>query len=114
MASLADLGQIWNQQEPAGFSLADAAISGEYSAIDADTSRSRLLRDFGQFDLPDLLGAQGARGAYNTSATKDKVGRLSTQATDQLTDISVGGSRAQAQLAANALLAQTGVQLGAV
>lgn len=98
--------------QPAGFSLANIDLAGQQGEDQAAIGRERVLRNYSQFDLPDLLGAQAARGAFSSSATDNKRTRLGTAAGDSLTDISLGLASQQANLAANALLAQTGIRLG--
>lgn len=114
MASLADLMNVTAPAEPAGFKLADIELAGTFGAQDAAIGRERVLRNFNQFDLPDLLGSQAARGAYYTTATDNKRARLATSAGDQLSNIQMALARQQAGLASNALLAQTGISLGSI
>lgn len=61
--------------------------------------------------MPGLISSQGARGAWKSSATKQKVGRLTEDTGDSLTDLATAGARAQSQLSVNALLAQTGISI---
>lgn len=110
MASLSDLASVYNTQAPAGFNLANIALSGSLNKAQSELARTRLLRNFTQFDLPDLLSGQAARGAFGSSATRDKVLRLGTGAADTLGDIAFGSGSAQARLGANALLTGTGFQ----
>lgn len=112
MASLADLVSVYAPSTPAGFSLADIDIAGTQAQNTADIARSRLTRNFGTFDLPDLISSQAARGAFHSSATQNKVRRLATGTADQLSNVELGLADQRAILAANALLAQTGIRLG--
>ena len=112
MASLADLQSVYAPAPPTGFTLADIEVQGQLAAGQAGIGRERVLRNFNKYDLPDLLSSQAARGAYNTSATEDKRERLATGAGDQLTDIEYALAQRQAELAANGLLAKTGIRLG--
>lgn len=110
MASLSDLASVYNQAAPAGFNLANLAVSGSLTKAQGDLARTRLLRNFSKFDLPGLLSSQAARGAFGSSATKNKVSRLATGAADTLGDIAFGTGSSQAQSGANALLTGTGFQ----
>lgn len=112
MASLADLGGVYGTQDPTGFKLADIGLAGGLSSAQADLSKGRILRNFGQFSLPDLASSQAARGAFHSSGTRDKAGRLGLGVQDSLDDVTLGQNQYQANLAANALLAQTGISLG--
>lgn len=112
MASLSDLSAIYAPSAPPGFTLADIELAGTQAQNEADISSERILRNFGQFQLPDLLSSQAARGAFQSSATDNKALALTTGAADQLTDIQFGLGQTQANLASNALLAQTGITLG--
>jgi hypothetical protein len=111
VASLADLSNVFAQAQPAGFTLAGLGLQGDFAAEDAQVQSDRLGRNFGQRYLPQLLGAQGARGAYNSGATRRKTRELTQDTGDTLSDLASRGARAQAGLATNALLAQTGIQL---
>ena len=115
---------------------ANAAIGRErtlrnfgFAQTDAGTARDRVQRNFSKFDLPDLISGQAARGALHSSATARKRDRLQTGmndsladiglglerqrigAGDQLADIETGLAQTNARLAAQGLLAQTGIQL---
>ena len=111
MASLADLGSVFSQAQPAGFTLAGLGMQGDYTAEDAQVQSDRLGRNFGQRMLPGLMGQQAARGAYNSGATLRKTRELTEDTGDSLTDLASRGARAQAGLASNALLAQTGISI---
>lgn len=114
MASLADLSAIYAPAGPeTGFTLAGIEQQNNALGNSAAVGRERTLRNFNQFDLPDLLSSQAARGSYFSSATQGKRNRLATGAADQLGDIELGLANARAGLATNSLLAQTGINLGA-
>jgi len=110
MASLSDLASVYNTQAPAGFNLANLAVSGSLTKAQADLARTRVLRNFKDFDLPNLISSQAARGAFGSSATKRKVKMSATGAADTLGDIAFGSGGAQATNGANALLTGTGFQ----
>lgn len=114
MASLADLQSVFQTTRPAGFSLADIEVQGKLAAGRAGVQRERVLRDHNRFALPDLLTSQAARGAFYSSATDRKRQQLSLGAGDRLADIQFDLAAQQAGLAANALLAKTGIRLGGV
>lgn len=113
MASLLDLVSVYAPSGPeAGFVLADIERRKQVARDTAAIGSERITRDFTKFDLPELQGGQAARGAFNSSATLRKTSRLSNQAGDRLSDIAYGLANTEAELAANALLAQTGIRLG--
>lgn len=111
MASLADLAYVFDQQNPAGFTLASLGLQSDLQSEETQTQTDRLGRNFAERFMPSLIGAQGARGAWNSSATRRKVNHLSEDVSDNLSDITLRGAQAQASLATNALLAQTGVRI---
>lgn len=113
MASLADLADVYAPVgQEAGFTLADIELDTQFSKDNAKIASDRLLRNFSKFDLPTLLSSQAARGAFHSTATENKRTMLETGLTDQLSDVQFNLAREQAKLAANALLAQTGIRLG--
>ena len=113
MASLSDLSAIYSPPGPAsGYKQADIAVATNVLNNQAGIGTERTLRNFNQFDLPDMLGGQAARGAFFSSGTEDKRSRLQAGAGDRLVDIELGLAEAKANLATNGLLAQTGISLG--
>lgn len=111
MASLADLSSVFNQASPTGFTLAQLGLQGDFGAQDTQVQSDRLGRNFADRIMPRLISGQAARGAWNTSATVRKAGEATQDTGDTLTDLASSGARHQAQLSANALLAQTGIRL---
>lgn len=111
MASLADLGSVFNQAAPTGFTLAGLGLQGDLSAQEAQVGQQRSVRNFGERALPGLINSQAARGAYDTSATVNKATQLTEDFGDTLSDLAARGANAQAGLAVNSLLAQTGIRL---
>lgn len=111
MPSLGDLSSVFNQAPPSGFTLAGLGLQGDLSAQEAQIGQKRATRNFSKRYLPDLVGNQAARGAYNSSATVTKVRRGTKDYLDTLSDLASQGARGQSQLAVNALLAQTGIQV---
>lgn len=111
MPSLADLGGVFGTQDPAGFSLAQIALQSGLNEAQTAFQSGLVKRNLSQFDIPDLMNSQAARGALRTSATADKANRLAVGAQDALSSIQLSSNQAQAGLASNALLAQTGIQL---
>lgn len=112
MASLADLLSSFAPKQPVAPVLANIRLQGQHAKTNAGIARQRLLRNFNQFDLPDLLSSQAARGAFASSATENKRTKLATGVGDELSDVALGLAQTQAQLAANALLAKSGISLG--
>ena len=111
VASLADLAYVFDQQNPAGFTLGGIGLQSDFLNEETKTQTDRLGRNFSERLMPSLIGQQGARGAWNTSATRRKVSNLAQDTGDNLNDIASRASQAQAGLAVNALFAQTGVQV---
>lgn len=114
MASLLDLAAIYAPSGPeTGFRLADIEQATNVLNNNAGIATERTIRNHSQFDLPDLLGSQAARGAFSSSATDRKRSALVAGTGDRLSDIELGLANAKANLATNGLLAQTGISLGA-
>jgi hypothetical protein len=111
VASLSDLTSIYAPSGPeAGFVLGDIERRRTQAETGADIGKERILQNY-QYELPDLLGSQAAKGSYFSSATNRKRARLGQNAANQTADIDVGLANLKADLAAQALLAQTGVRL---
>lgn len=111
---MADLQTVFGTPPPAGFSLAETDLQSTLATSQANVGRERVLRNFSKFNLPDLLSSQASRGAFRSSATNHKRDQLTAGAGDTLGDIQFGLANTNAQLASNALLAQTGFRLGSV
>lgn len=111
MPSLADLGAVLTPSEPTGFRLGQLELAGGIAQGEAEMQRGRILQDFTEFQLPQLMSSQAARGAGASSATWDKRRQLATGASRGLEDVEAGLARTQAGLAGNSLLAQTGISL---
>lgn len=112
MATLSDLAALYEPETPTGFNLANTSLQRSQSQAGYDMARSQLLRNFNQFDLPDILNSQASRGAFASGATRRKVNRAATGLSDSLASLGLGYAPTQSRLATNALLAQTGLQLG--
>jgi hypothetical protein len=112
VATLSDLARLYEPETPAGFGLANTALQRSQGQAGYDMARSQLMRNFSQFDMPDILNSQAARGAFASGATRRKVNRAATGVTDTLANLGLGYAPNQSRLATNALLAQTGLQLG--
>jgi hypothetical protein len=68
-------------QTPAGFQMAENALSRGQITGNLGLVQQRLTDDFNNYTLPDLASGQAARGAFRTSAT----GRKGTQALESYT-----------------------------
>lgn len=111
MATLADLSSVYTPSNPTGFGLAGIELQATANNVNALGAQHRAIRNFSKFHLPELLSGQAARGAFASGATQRKAQRLAVGTQDSLAEIAAGLGPAQAQLATNALLAQTGIQL---
>lgn len=111
MASLADLAYVFDQQNPSGFTLGQIGLQSDFTADQAQVAHDRIGRNYAERILPSLVSGQAARGAYNTSATTRKAKQVTEDTGDTLSDLAARTGQAQAALAANALLAQTGISI---
>lgn len=77
MASLSQWQQnTFQQQSPMSWQLAPILQQEAMIGANLGESTRRLQRDFTQYDLPDLVSNQAARGAFHSGATRRKTGRL--------------------------------------
>lgn len=83
-----DLYQTTGQ--PMSWGMADIGLRETTAGAAAGTQSARLQRDFTQYDLPDLVNNQAARGAFQSSATQRKAGRLQTAHDEGQDDITRG------------------------
>lgn len=85
MASLLDLYQ--SSAPPQSWGMADINLQEATLGAEAGTQSARLKRNFTQYDLPDLMSNQAARGAFHSSATQRKASRLQTAHNESQEDI---------------------------
>lgn len=85
MASLLDLYQ--SSAPPQSWGMADINLQEASIGAEAGTQSARLKRNFTQYDLPDLMNSQAARGAFYSSATQNKSSRLQTGFDESQDDI---------------------------
>lgn len=85
MASLLDLYQ--SSGPPQSWGLADIGLQESALNTEGGVQTQRLNRNFTQYDLPDLVNQQAARGAFYSGATQNKVGRLQTAENEAVGDI---------------------------
>lgn len=111
MASLSDLANVFNQAPPSQFQLASTGVQSGLTARQAQRTRDRSVEDFGERFLPDMLDQQAARGAYATSATRNRASRASQDLSRGLTDLAAQGASGMSQAAVNSLLASTGIRI---
>jgi hypothetical protein len=85
MASLLDLYQ--SSGPPQSWGQADINLQTGALNTQAGEQVRRLNRNFSQYDLPDLVNSQAARGAFYSSATTNKTNRLQTAQNEAVGDI---------------------------
>jgi hypothetical protein len=108
-----NLSNIWAPPStpPLGFTLADLNAQQTAATVDTGQKQQRTIRNFGQYDLPDVVNAQAAKGAAASSATHNKADRLRQFATDDIGDSELMLRRTLSGLATNGVLAASGIQL---
>jgi hypothetical protein len=108
-----NLSDIWAPPStpPLGFTLANLNQQQTDVTTDAGLQQSRMIRNFSQYNLPDLVNNQAAKGAFASSATHDKADRLRQFANDDYGDSVLRTGRTVAGLATNGILAAGGIQL---
>lgn len=113
MASMSDLANSYAQDGPeAGFALADIRLAKQRAQAEYNTGTERNARNYRQFDLPSLYSGQAAMGAFNSSATNFKRTQLGQAAADTQTDLQYKKDSTLAQLASDAVMAQSGIRIG--
>lgn len=85
MASLLDLYQ--SSGSPQSWGQADINLMTGSLNTQAGEQTRRLNRNFADYDLPDLMNNQAARGAFMSGATGRKAGRLQTAQNEAVGDI---------------------------
>lgn len=110
MASLTDLFSS-GDGTPVGFSMASFGNQASDIAEDSGIQQQRLLRNFGQFDLPDLVSRYASRGTFHSGGAGKAADKLRLGVSDQFGDIERRKSRALADLSTNSLLALTGYRI---
>ena len=110
MASLADYYSP-PSGPPAGFSLAGLQTQQSQALEEGGIQQSRIMRNFSEYDLPDLINNQAAKGTFFSGTTGVKADRLRQGATDSFGDIGRTVSRTVANLASQGVLAASGIQI---
>lgn len=110
MASLSD---FYTPQggTPLPFTLADNALVGSDATSDAGLQQSRIMRNFSQRSLPDLVNRYSARGTARSGWSGVMADRMKEDAGDQYGDIQINLNRTLAGLRRAGVLAATGIAI---
>lgn len=108
---MASLGDFYTPTgPPAAKTLADNAISAGDATADAGLAQSRIMRNFGTRQLPDLLNRYSSRGTARSGWAGVMSDRLKEDASNQYGDVqrqldrTLAGLRRSGVLAAGGLL----------
>lgn len=93
---------------PSGFRLASLGTQASDLTEDAGIAQHRLLRNFGQFDLPDLTSRYASRGTFHSGMAGKAADKLRLGVSDQFGDLERRKSRGLSDIMTNSLLALTG------
>lgn len=93
------------------FTLANNALEGSDATTDAGLAQSRLLRNYGTRQLPDLVNRYSSRGTARSGWAGVMADRLKEDTGNQYGDIQRQLDRTLAGLRRNGVLATTGVTL---
>lgn len=108
MASLLDLYNSGGTNAP--WALADIGLRETQLNTEAGEQIRRIGRNFSEYDLPDLVNSQAARGAFHSSATRNKTQRLQTARDESVGDIGRNLGFSLSDLANKRVAATTGGQ----
>ena len=108
MASLTDL---YSPGANAPAQLAGTALGASEARTDAGLSQSRLLSNYSQRSLPDLVNRYAARGTFYGGQAGVAADRLKEDTGNQVGDIQRMLDRQLAHLRRQGILAATGVAL---
>jgi hypothetical protein len=109
VASLTDLYAA-PATRPPGLALADLNDEQTNLTVDAGVAKSRSIRDFTTFDLPDLVSSFAARGTGGSGALQRAAGRARMSVEEGIGDIDNQVARNLASIARQRTLATLGVQ----
>jgi hypothetical protein len=96
-----------NAGRPAGFQLAENAEARAQITSQSGEQLRRLQSDFQNYEMPDLLSSQAARGAFYSGATQRKAQRASEQYLRNYGDIGTGTAYSLAKLGRADIAANT-------
>lgn len=91
--------------------LADYSLEGSDRATDTGLQQSRLMRDYSERYLPELVGGHAARGTFYGGQVGVQADRLKQDVGDQYGDLQRNLQRQLADLRRRGILAATGVVL---
>ena len=111
MASLGDLQAVTASGGNAGLINAAVAQESGFATNENLMTKGRGRRNMNTFDMPNLIGAQAARGAFSSSGTNRKTNQMMRLNADQEADSEFALRRTLMGLATKGLLAQSGIQL---
>lgn len=92
-------------------------LSNDWGSAQADTAyqggeaQRRLMRNYTQYDLPDLVNSEAAKGTYYSGGARQRADRLRTAANEGYGDIQYQMDNTIADLARKRSLAGMGILL---
>jgi hypothetical protein len=89
--------------------LANLALQGDLQAEDAGVAKQRLLRNYGERQLPSLVSYYASRGTFRSGNARLKADQLRQDVGDEAGDIDRLLARQMANLARQRILATAGV-----
>lgn len=108
MASLMSLSP---STPPLGFAMAGNSLAAADGAENAGVEQGRMLRNFSQYQLPDLTNRYASRGAFYSGMAGAAGDRLRQGVTDNIGDSNRGLSQLLARLNVNAIANTAGFSL---
>lgn len=109
---MASLNELYTTQGGGAISsLASLGLQASDARVDAGLAQSRLLRNYGQRMLPDLVNRHAAKGTFYGGQIGVQADRLKEDVGDEYGDIQRNLNRALADLRRRGILAATGVML---
>lgn len=109
MSSLSDFYQAPTSNLP--LTLANNDLAAGDATVDAGVSQQRLLRNYSERQLPDLVNGEAARGTFYGGQAGVRADQLKQDVGDQYGDTSRMLNRYLANTRRNGILAATGAMI---
>lgn len=109
MASFQDLYSTYGPA-PASWQQYPSQLQGEDLRTQVGLNSFRGLRDFSQYQLPDLVSSFASKGSFLSGRRERDVNRLGTQVTENLGDQARQAGKSLSDLSTNQVGANIGAQ----
>lgn len=107
MASLSDLYNTYGAN-PQAWAAYPSTLQGDDIRTNAGLQNFRTLRDFSQYNLPDLVSSFAARGTSNSGRADRDINRLATSTQENVGDVTRSAGTSLNDLSTKAVGANIG------